>query len=176
MKGNKKILVAIVLMLLISVTFTTLAIYRSSATATGTIKAAAWSVKVGTTSMESAELTFGYDDITWTKITGKNDTIAPGSEGTIKYTVDATGSEVDVLLTAELGDVTGLPNGMTATMDAESATLTYGGTMSKEFTITIKWEGTVGDSTTKDGTDKAAQGSTLTIPVTLTARQKLTTD
>ena len=46
MKGNKKLLIIAVLLLLITVSYTTYAIYRESTTATGTIQAAAWSVKV----------------------------------------------------------------------------------------------------------------------------------
>ena len=155
MKGNKKILVAIVLMLLISVTFTTLAIYRSSATATGTVRAAKWDVKVDGTAIESVNYTFDASDITWTSLTGYNDTIAPGSEGYIEIPVSAAGSEVDVLLTAALGSTT-LPTGMTANVR-----------------INIAWAGAESDAVEKDTTDKAAQNSTLSIPVTLTAKQSL---
>ena len=177
MKGNKKILVAIVLMLLISVTFTTLAIYRSSATATGTIKAAAWSVKVDGQNIETATLTFDYSDITWTTHTGKNNTIAPGDTGVITIPVDATGSEVDVLFEAELGSTT-LPAGFTAAIASDSTTsIAYASSgMTGNIKINVTWTGTTADETSKDTTDKAAAGSNLSIPVTITARQKLATD
>ena len=174
MKGNKKILVAIVLMLLISVTFTTLAIYRSSATATGTVRAAKWDVKVDGTAIESVNYTFDASDITWTSLTGYNDTIAPGSEGYIEIPVSAAGSEVDVLLTAALGSTT-LPTGMTAALasGADSQTLAYGTAMTANVRINIAWAGAESDAVEKDTTDKAAQNSTLSIPVTLTAKQSL---
>ena len=115
MQGNKKILVVALLVLLLSVCFGTYAIYRESGSATGEIKAAAWSVKVDGTAIKTANYTFDASDITWTTQTGYNDTIAPGSTGYIEIPVDATGSEVDVILTAALGSTT-LPNGMTATL------------------------------------------------------------
>lgn len=184
MKGNKRLLVLAVLLLLVTVTFTTYAIYRSSKTANGTLQAAAWSVKVKKTkdtgeavAIDSADLTFTADDVNWTKNTSKVDgKVAPGSTGTISFTVDATGSEVDVVLSAALGTVTGLPNGMTVEVASGSAeqTIAYNASeMKATVTLNVTWEGTIDDSTTKDGTDKAAQGTQFTIPVTLTARQGL---
>ena len=173
MKGNKKILVAIALLLLISATFTTLAIYRSTATATGSINAAKWVVKAKGTDMESATFTFGYNDIQWTTHTGKNNTIAPGDVGVITIPVDASGSEVDVVLEATLGSAT-LPDGMTVALDSSSTTeIAYAASMTGSIKINVTWSGALTDEVGKDTTDKAAQGSTLSIPVTLTARQKL---
>ena len=174
MKGNKKILIAIVLLLLISVTFTTLAIYRTTATATGTIKAAAWSVKVKNQTMETATLTFDYNDIEWTTHTGKNNTIAPGDSGVIVIPVNATGSEVDVKFEATLGTAT-LPDGMTVALADDSVTsIDYNATsMTGNVKINVTWTGTTADATSKDTADKTAAGSNLSIPVTLVARQKL---
>ena len=157
MRGNKKILVAIVLLLLLAVGFTTYAIYRSETTATGTLKAAAWSVKVkknGTegsgTAFESASLTFGINDITWTNHIGENNTIAPGDSGTITFVVDATGSEVPVILEAEMGTLTGLPDGMTATVTSGTngkQTIPYSSSsMTANVVITVTWTGTISDS------------------------------
>ena len=177
MKGDKKILALAVLVLLLTVCFGTYAIYRSSTTATGSIKAAAWSVKVDGTDIASANFTFDAGDITWTSLTGYNDTIAPGSEGYIEIPVDADGSEVDVILTAALGSTT-LPTGMTATLasGADSQTIAYSateGAMETTVRINIAWAGAESDTSEKDGTDLAAQGTTLSIPVTLTAKQSL---
>ena len=179
MKGDKKILVVAVLLLLLAVSFSTYAIYRQSATGNGTIKAAGWSVKVNNTDIASANFDFDIEDITWTTHTGKNNTIAPGDSGTITIPVDATGSEVDVLLTATLGTIEGLPDGMTVTVSGTDGVteIPYATSNMKEnVTLTVTWTGTLEDSSTKDGTDIAAQGSSLSIPVTLTARQKLSTD
>ena len=178
MKGDKKILVVAILVLLLAVCFGTYAIYRASGTATGRIKTAAWSVKVNGTDIASTNYTFGVDNITWTKLTGYNNTIAPGSEGFIEIPVDATGSEVDVVLTATL-DSTTLPNGMTATLadGNDSQTIAYStatNAMKTNVRINIAWTGSESDTSEKDGTDLAVKGTTLSIPVTLTAKQSLT--
>ncbi len=177
MKGDKKILVAAILVLLLTVCFGTYAIYRASGTATGSVKAAAWSVKIDGTDIASANYTFNASNIHWTTLTGYNDTIAPGSSGYIEIPVDATGSEVDVLLTAALGS-TSLPTGMTATLASgnDSQTIYYSTTanaMKTNVRINIAWAGAESDDSTKDGTDIAASGTTLSIPVTLTAKQSL---
>ena len=177
MKGDKKILVAAILVLLLAVCFGTYAIYRATGNATGSIKTAAWSVKVNGTDIASTNYTFGVDNITWTTLTGYNHTIAPGSEGYIEIPVDATGSEVDVVLTATL-DSTTLPNGMTATLASgnDSQTIAYSTTtdaMKTKVRINIAWAGAESDTAEKDGTDLAAKGTTLSIPVTLTAKQSL---
>lgn len=180
MKGDKKILVLAFLVLLLSVFFGTYAIYRNSATGTGSVNAANWSVTVKGNDINgsSANFTFGYSDITWTKATGYNNTIAPGSEGYIEVAVDADGSEVDVILTAALGSTT-LPNGMTATLADGNASQTIGysatsGAMERTVRINIVWSGNDLDSSTKDGTDLAVEGTSLSIPVTITAKQSVT--
>ncbi len=186
MKGNKKLLIIAVLLLLITVSYTTYAIYRESTTATGTIQAAAWSVKVkkandtnDAVAFETANVTFTAADVTWTnnpaKVDGK---IAPGATGTISFTVDATGSEVDVVLTAAM-DTEGastLPDGMTVEVAPASGeqTIAYNATsMTGTVTLNVTWTGTLEDTAAKDGTDLAAQGTSFTVPVKLTARQGL---
>ena len=181
MKGNKKLLIVAILVLL-TVTFSTYAIYRTSQTASGSVKAAAWSIDIGTSEQKTANFVFDASAIQWTTHTGKNGTIAPGDSGTITIPVDATGSEVDVLLTAEIGSTSSLPNGMTATVTSGTngvQTIAYStvtDAMKANVVITITWTGTTEDNSTKDGTDMAKQGANLSIPVTLTARQKLATD
>ena len=176
MKGNKKILIAIAMMLF-TVVFTSYAIYRNSVTGNGTIKAANWVVQVNGTAINSATLDFDYDDIVWTSNPGKNNTIAPGAVGTITIPVDATGSEVDVLLTAEVDSSAVLPDGFTAEVTSGTSgeqTIAYSASdMRANVVVTVTWTGTLEDTTAKDTTDMAAAGSTLTIPVSLTARQKL---
>ena len=174
MKKNKKLLVIAVLLLLVTIGFS-YAIYRSSTTANGTVNTAAWSVKINGTDMDSANYTFGYSDIHWDANPGKANTIAPGATGYIDIPVDASGSQVDVILTAALESTT-LPDGMNATISQASQTIAYSATegqMKANVRINITWTGTTGDSTDKDTTDKAANGSEISIPVTLTARQKV---
>ncbi len=178
MKGNKKVLTLAVLVLLLAVCFTTYAIYRQSTTGNGSIRAAKWSVKVNDTDIASANYTFDAGDITWTTLTGYNDTIAPGSSGYIEIPVDASGSEVDVILTAALGTITGLPDGMSVTIDGNAEkTIAYAegeNAMATTVKLNIAWAGADSDTTAKDTTDLAAQNTTISIPVTLTAKQSLT--
>ena len=56
MKGNKKILVVAVLLLLIAVSYSTYAIYKSSASASDTVNTAAWVVTVNTDDIVALKL------------------------------------------------------------------------------------------------------------------------
>ena len=174
MQKNKKILLGLlIILLLVVVTIgTTYAMYRSTTTGEGTIKIAKWSIKVDGTNIDQASYTFDADDVTWSANPGKNNTIAPGATGYIDIPVDATGSEVGVIITAELGSVT-LPQGMTVTLASGSQTIPYSTDMSTNVRLNIAWSGATTDTTAKDTSDKSAQGTTITIPVTLTARQVL---
>ena len=175
MKGNKKILAVAILLLLITVGFTTYAIYKSSATATGTVTLAAWKVEVDGEDMVS-QATFDLDlsNVNWTVHNGKAGTIAPGDSGTITIPVDATGTQVDVILEAALGTVTGLPTGMTVTMTSGATqNIPYDeNDMTANVVLAVEWE--TEDSTTRNPLDVSAGSSTsrtVSIPVTLTARQ-----
>lgn len=178
MKGNKKILVIAILLLLISVGFTTYAIYRSTTTATGTVGIAAWHVEIDDNDIDTnATMTLTLDNITWTTQTSAvDDKIAPGSEGYVEIPVDATGSEVPVIIEAAIDTANmTLPTGMTATVDAASQKINYAASnMVGAVRINIVWTGTTADAPAKDTSDKAAAtAGTVSIPVTLTARQAL---
>ncbi len=177
MKGNKKVLVIAALLLLISVSFTTYAIYRNSWTGNGTIKAAAWEVKLKKGSNEVQNVNFDASDIVWTTRTGYNNTIAPGSTGTITYTVDASGSEVDVLVSAAIDTESAtLPEGLTITGVSAPATIPYAtgeGNMTATITVTVAWAGADSDDADKDADDMDFAGDNLSIPMTITAKQSL---
>lgn len=177
MKGDKKILALAILVLLLTVCFGTYAIYRSSGNGEGTVNAAQWVVQINGDYIDAADFDFTATDITWTSLTGYNDTIAPGSTGYIEIPVDADGSEVDVILTAAL-NTSNLPAGMTATVQGgNEQTIAYSetdGDMETTVRINIAWAGAESDDAEKDGTDLAAEGSELLLPVTLTAKQSLT--
>lgn len=174
MKKNKKLLLIILIaVLLVVVTIgTTYSMYRSTTTGSGAVGIAKWSIKIDGTNIDQASYTFDADDITWDANPGKNNTIAPGATGHIDIPVDATGSEVGVIITAELGSVT-LPQGMTVTVASGSQTIPYSSDMSTNVRLNITWSGATTDTTAKDTSDKSVQGTTITIPVTLTARQVL---
>jgi hypothetical protein len=167
MKGNKKILLAIALLLLMSATFTTLAIYRSTASATGTINAARWNVKVNTQDIETATLTAAI--VPDSGNVGKAGTMAPSDKGTVTYEVDATESDVPIIVEASV-DPTTLPSGFTA----GTPTITYGsGNQTATVVVEVTWSGAVGDDETKDNADKALKGTSLSVPITLTVRQRV---
>ena len=167
-------------MLLLTVVFSTYAIYRSVNTGGGEVNTAAWSVKIGEADFETVTKVFTANDLVCTggtsytasKVEGK---IAPDSLCTITVPVDATGSEEDVIVEAELGTVT-LPTGMSVSLasGANSQRIAYNASsMTADVVLNVEWAGAIADETSKDTTDKAKAGSTISIPVTLTARQAL---
>ena len=187
MKGNKKILVVAILLLLIAVSYSTYAIYKSSATGTGTVDAAAWVVKVQSGSQSEANIvssnTFTLDDITWdtTDRVGKAGTIAPGDHGTVSIKIDADDSQVDVDYVVSI-DTTALNNpNFTVTADVVendtthaplTGTIDYSataGAMERTIVLNVVWTGV--DSSSANSADIALQGTTLSIPVTVTATQ-----
>ena len=178
MKGNKKILVIAVLLLLISVSFTTYAIYKTSVAGNAKVTAATWDVKFknGATELEkNFNLVFEGADCSNAHVTtGK---IAPGATCTKTITLDASSSEVDVAYTATAGEVTASTgdttnaNDFTVTLTPENGTIAYGdATKTKDITVTVQWAGTE-DATTIDPADTALSGAEITVPVTLVAKQ-----
>ena len=182
MKGNKKFLVVAALFLLIAVSYSTYAIYKSSATGTGSVNAAAWVVSVQSGSQTAADIvqnnTFTLDDIAWdtTNRVGQNSTIAPGDHGTVTIKIDADGSEVAVGYAVTI-DTTALNNSnFTVTADPNgdplTGTIAYSatsGAMEKTITLNIVWTGV--DDTDSNTADIALSGNPISIPVTVTATQ-----
>ena len=189
MKGNKKILVVAVLLLLIAVSYTTYANYKTAFAGNAEVTAAAWNVafKNGQTTIEdSSTITFTGADCTNTHVAeGK---IAPGATCTKEITLDVSGTEVDVDYTAVAGTVIAEKNGSTvdtAGANEITASLTpANGTISYEnnstpttLTLTVTWAG-VDDSTAdpadaKNDADTGLNGATIKVPVTLIAKQKV---
>ena len=178
-KKHLILLLLIIAVLAVCLGATSYALYRSSTTATGSIKTAKWDVKIGSgndaVAFDSATYTFTMTDVTWTANVGQNNTIAPGAVGYIDIPVDATGSEVGVVLTAAMGSTT-LPTGMTATLASGSGeqTIAYSSSdMTATVRINIEWAGALSDDAAKDTSDKGVNDTTISIPITLTARQVL---
>ena len=184
MKGNKKLLVIAVLVLLITVSFTTYAIYKTSVTTNAEVTAATWSVdfKNGETSITSTQnITFTESDCTSVHVApGK---IAPGASCSKTIKLVTSGTEVDVAYTATAGTVTATKSGssvattganeFSTSLSPENGTITYSNTgTDTELTLTVSWAGTEGE--TVDTTDTGLNGATITVPVTLTAKQVVT--
>lgn len=176
MKGNKKILFVAILVLLISVSFATYAIYRTSMSGTGSATAANWQIQFKNGSNTVVQnLNFTAADVNWTTnpsaVSGK---IAPGATGTITFKIDATGTETDVYYLAELGQ--NATSGISVSMSPNSEQLLQyaASNMVATVTINVSWEGATTDNSTKDSSDLALEDAgSISIPITLTARQSV---
>ena len=172
MKGNKKLLAIAILLLLVVVSFGTYAIYKSSATASGGVDAAAWVIKVGSDDITTNN-TFTLGNVTWGATRyGQNGTIAPGDTGTIDIVIDASGSEVGVSYVVDLSSVsTGNPNLTVAAASGSSltGTIAYGATMTETVTLQVTWTGV--DSSAANSADITTSGNTINIPVSVTVTQ-----
>ena len=178
MKGNKKLLIVAALLLLVAVSYSTYAIYKSSAEGTGSVTAAQWHVEVnGNEIMTTAQNTFTLGTIEWdTPRVGQNNTIAPGDTGTVNITIDASTSQVSADYVVEI-ETTNLPNPQFAiTSDSASAPLTgtiaYSTTASemiKTIPVRITWNGV--DSDTANDQDIDIAGDQLSLPIKVTVTQ-----
>ena len=191
MKGNKKILVIAVLLLLIAVSYGTYAIYKTAITGTGSVTAATWAVqfKNGNTVLEdNFTVTFDSSDCTGNSHVADG-VIAPGATCTKDITLLATGTQVDVAyeVSADNANITASKAGSAVTTEGANtftASLTNAsGTaldgvilmsdnpMSETLRVTLTWAGTEG--TTVDPADTALNGATINVPITLTAKQMI---
>lgn len=176
MKGNKKLLVVAILLLLIAVSYGTYAIYRESVTAEATIDAAAWSVTINGDSFDEADIDFDLSDLTCTTNPGKAPgTIAPGAECYIDYAIDADGSQVDVVVEVDETNST-IPEGFEVTAGTGSVTIPYSATageMEETVRLNVKWPGALSDPSSKDEDDLDLAGTNLSFSIKLVARQAL---
>ena len=186
MKGNKKILVVAVLLLLIAVSYTTYAIYKTSVAGNANVTAAKWDVvfKNGATELEN-NYTVTLEGADCTNAHVAQGKIAPGATCTKTITLDASQAEVDVAYNVTVGTVTAKKgeetvtttgaNAFTATLEnanhETSGTIAYSdATKTATLTLTVTWAGTEGADTV-DPKDTDLSGATITVPVTLTAKQ-----
>ena len=185
MKGNKKLLVVAILLLVIAVSYSTYAIYKSSASGTATVNAAKWNIEF----LESDASTTLNTAITFTSADCGNNThvaankVAPGITCSKQVVLDANDTEVDV----QYSVTAGTPNisGTDLSQDQQgrfSASVTDGGTgtithgasgRTATLTVTLTWAGAANDSDATNLIDVSLQGATITVPLTLTAVQVL---
>ena len=182
MKGNKKLLVVAILLLLIAVSYGTYAIYKSSATSSDSVRPAHWVVSVNNADIVANNtFTLGTLDCGSDNRVAKADgTIAPGDTCTATVVVDATGSEVNVDYTVEIDPtaVASLANdhiSITADNghDPLTGTIAYSETtdaMKKTIQLNIVWDAE--DEAEQNAEDIAtANLQNVSIPVTVTAVQ-----
>ena len=170
MKGNKKLLIVAVLLLLIAVSYGTYAIYKSTATADASIDTAAWVVTVNNQALTEATHTFTLGNITWATPTVSK----------------VSGSEVDLYYEITIGDLkegnnTVTNNHLTAVAASGSSltgTIPYSATAGEmEHTVTLNVQWTAEDDATANGQneiDMDTAGKSLTLPVTVMVRQNPT--
>ena len=183
MKGNKKILVIAILLLLIAVSYGTYAIYKSAFSGTATVSTAAWHIAFsdGSENLEdSFNVVFeGTDCHNEHVLDGK---IAPGATCTKTITLDASGTEVDVDYTVSVNDsnITVTPSGstsganpFTASLSPATGRILYSANdQTATLTLTIEWAGDDdSDTDTINDADTLLQGKTISVPVTLIAKQ-----
>ena len=186
MKGNKKILVIAVLLLLIAVSYTTYAIYKTSVAGDASVTAAKWDVifKNGATELEN-NYTVTLEGADCTNAHVAQGKIAPGATCTKTITLDASQAEVDVAYNVTVGTVTAKKgeetvtttgaNAFTATLEnanhETSGTIAYNAdTKTVDLTLSVAWAGTE-NAETVDPADTALSGATIKVPVTLIAKQ-----
>lgn len=175
-KGNKRLFVVAVLLLLVAVSLSTYAIYKSSATGSSSAEVAKWGVKINETNIVQEDtFTFDASDIVWDSNPNvKEGKIAPGSTGTITFEIDASESEVSVDYTVAL-DTSSIDNEkivITNNDENASGTIAYSSTaenMKKTITISVVWNAE--DEPDVNTKDTAMAGTTIEIPVTVTATQ-----
>ena len=190
MKGNKKLLIITILLLVITIGFTTYAIYKTSLSGTGTVTAATWNVSFAdgqTTMSENFNIQFSPSDCNQANDGTNNHVaegkIAPGVTCSKTIDVNATGTEVDVLLTAESGDITATKGGdsvaitnaneftVNVTTNPDNGIIAYNAqTKTATVTVSVAWKS---DEGLKDPYDTALNGATITVPIALTAKQYL---
>ena len=181
MKGNKKLLIVAVLLLLVAVSYTTYAIYKTSVAGEASVTAAAWTVKFKNGEAvltDNFTVELGTADCHNAHV--KDGKIAPGATCTKTILLDTTGTEVDVTYEVETGTVTAETatgsaldttnaNAFVAALNPATGTIVYDTATPTELTLTVTWGGE--DTTTIDPADTALNGATIKVPLTLTAKQ-----
>ena len=177
MKENKKLLVIAILLLLITVSFTSYAIFKTQETANATMNVAKWNIEFlddATAVSASVPITFDATDCPGNAHTANN-VIAPGAYCTKVITVDANDTQVDVGWNVTAGNVvdnTGNDvTGVAVSFDVDNGTIEYDNvTRTANVTVNIAWTAT-DDDTVINPADTALAGGTLTVPLEFTAYQ-----
>ena len=178
MKGKSKYLVLLLLLLVVCSGLVTYALFRTNKSGNATVNAARWNVvfKNGESEIEN-NFNIQLSNATWTNPLGNvaSGKIAPGSQATFYITLDATNTETDVYYEAVIGDSFNDPD-FEVTVGEDSGIIAYSttsGAMIKQIPITVVWNGSMNDSDSKNSDDLLKKAQNITIPITITAAQKL---
>ena len=190
MKKNRTLLVLVALLLLVGIGTFTYARYITNKSGNATVNVAKWSaVLTDGTNELSNNFTLTLQPTSSDLVAAGK--IAPGSTATGTLVVNLTGTEVasDVIVTA--GTITGAPTGATLTIkeagDASATTLSSGTSLTKNltaaqaatgvltYTITVEWPNNEANNES-DTTIGEAASSAITVPLTVVAKQRISTD
>lgn len=191
MKKKRGMVLALIIALLVvaGAGIYTYARYQTSRTGNGTVTIAKWAAVV---KQGGSEVSNNFN-LTLTPVANSNvasGKVAPGSSATATLVLDLTGTEVVTDYEVEIGDVSGLPDGMTvssvtAVQDSQAVTLTQSGSkytgqvaladVSKPitFTITVTWENSDSAARITSDTTAGEAAGTKTVPVIVTAKQHI---
>lgn len=193
MRKRKVLAVLVALLLILGAGVYTYARYINSKTGNGNVEVAKWTAKVkqgGTEVSDNFNLTLTLSENNYV-VNGK---IAPNRSATATLEVDLTGTEVATDIEVDLGNVTGLPTGMTISgVTANGSAMTKTGNVysttidlnagktaissnTVTLVITAMWDNAsdannANDTGFGDGTNDADW--TLQIPVNVTAKQHI---
>ena len=178
MKGKSKYIVLLLLLLVVCGGMVTYAIYKTNKSGNANVNAARWNVvfKNGESEIEN-NFNIQLSNATWTNPLGNVATgkIAPGSQATFYITIDATNTETDVYYEAVIGDSFNDPN-FEVTVGEDSGVISYSttsGAMVRQIPIRVVWNGNINDDDNKNSDDLLKRARDITIPIKLTAAQKL---
>ncbi len=170
--------ITLIILLLVCSGVITFAMYRTSKSASAILSAARWDIKFknGNTNI-SNNFNINLSSATWSNNLGNvaEGKIAPGSSTTFYITLDATNTETDVEYEVKIGDSFDYDN-FDVVLDDDFGVIKYSeenNAMVKNIPIQVIWYGNVNDSNYKNSTDKSFANTNISIPITITAAQKV---
>lgn len=160
----------------------TLAKYTTAVTGTGTASVAAWSFKVNNQSTATITGIALTDTTLNSKVTSGK--VAPGTDGQLQVSLDATGSDVAIDWTVEISNVANKPtnlkfysdNTFNTPLTETSGKYTVSGTIALNavgtaVTVPIYWKWAY-ETTSGDAADTGDQGKAMTFDIGITGTQQ----
>ncbi len=178
MKG--KSLVIIALLILVTASVSSYALFKIRKSGVSNLSAAKWSVKLSVDSTELTENTVvTLSDVNWINdmTDVANNKIAPGSYTTFNILIDA--SETETSVDYRVRSSFNIPNFEVTIGDNQITslgTIDYSSNdndMKLLIPVTVKWLGSASDNQEKDNTDLELMNSTLEIPIEVVVAQKI---
>ncbi len=170
-----------ILLIILLLTFSgvvTFALYKTSKSVNGLLSSARWNInfKNGNTTLTNS-FNINLSNANWSNNLGTvaSGKIAPGSSTTFYITLDATNTETDVEYEVRIGDSFDNEN-FEVVLDNSFGVINYSeenNAMIRQIPIQVIWYGNVNDSSYKNASDRSLANTNISIPITITAAQKL---